>query len=141
MRQIAVIFLAMLLSAATGPSATLEVDVSGVRDGRGLIHACLTAKPAHFPDCQSDPAARTESVPSDTRQIVFRGLPPGRYALAVFHDANANRRLDTFMGIPREGFGFSRNPVIRFGAPRFEKVNIDLAPGFARTSVKLQYLL
>lgn len=141
MRQIAAILLALPLSAATNPSATLEVDVSGLRDGRGIIRACMTANPAHFPNCQGDPAARTESVPGDARQIVFRGLPPGRYALAIFHDANANHRLDTFMGIPREGFGFSRNPVVRFGAPHFDKVNIDLPPGFARTSVKLQYLL
>ena len=129
------------LIAANSATATLEVDVSGVRNSRGLIHACLTTKPAHFPDCESDPAALMASAPSNARGIIFRDVPPGRYALAVFHDANANRRLDTFMGIPREGFGFSRNPVIRFGAPRFDKVNIDISPGFARTTVKLQYLL
>jgi uncharacterized protein (DUF2141 family) len=141
MRQIAAILLALPLAAANAPSTTLQIDVIGLRNSRGFIHACLTAKPAHFPDCQSDPAGLTASVPSNAREVVFRNVPPGRYALAVFHDANANRRLDTFMGIPREGFGFSRNPVIRFGAPRFNQVDIDLAAGFVRTSVKLQYLL
>lgn len=141
MRQIVIMLLTLPLPAANTPSATVEVDVSGLRSSRGFIHACLTARPEHFPECQSDPAAQTQSVPSTAGQVVFRNVPPGRYALAVFHDANANRRLDTFMGIPREGFGFSRNPVIRFGAPRFDKVSINLAPGFARTTVKLQYLL
>lgn len=46
-----------------------------------------------------------------------------------------------FLGIPKEGFGFSRNPAVRFGAPRFEQVYIELGPGFTRTSVRMQYIL
>lgn len=129
-----------LLAASTQPSS-LQVDVTGLRDTRGAIHGCLTREPSHFPDCKSDPAALMQTAPASARKLTFRGVPPGQYALAIFHDANANRKLDTFMGIPREGFGFSRNPTIRFGAPRFEKVSIELAPGFARTTVRLQYLL
>ena len=123
------------------PTATLKVELSGLRDQRGMVHACLTRSPAHFPDCKSDPAAIMQTIPGTVRELLFRSLPPGRYALAVFHDENANRKLDTFLGVPREGFGFSRNPTIRFGAPRFDKVTIELATGFARTSVRLQYLL
>ena len=141
MRRIAAIFVTMPLGATSPPPATLEVDVTGLRDTRGAIQACLTRAPAHFPDCKSDPAALTQSTPAGMRNLTFRGVAPGQYALAIFHDANTNRRLDTFMGIPREGFGFSRNPTIRFGAPRFDKVSIELKSGFARTSVRLQYLL
>jgi len=129
------------LAMAEIPTATLKVELSGLRDQRGMVHACLTRSPAHFPDCKSDPAAIMQTIPGTVRELLFRSLPPGRYALAVFHDENANRKLDTFLGVPREGFGFSRNPTIRFGAPRFDKVTIELAPGFARTSVRLQYLL
>jgi len=130
-----------LLTATNAQPASLEVDVTGLRDTRGSIHACLTRASSHFPDCKSDPAALMQTAPAGARKLTFRGVPPGEYALAVFHDANANRKLDTFMGIPREGFGFSRNPTIRFGAPRFDKVSIDLEPGFARTSVRMQYIL
>ena len=133
--------LALAMGATNASSATLEVDVSGLRSARGMIHACLTRHPAHFPDCKSDPLALTQTVSGKAQTIVFRGIPPGNYAVAVFHDANANRKLDTVLGIPREGFGFSRNPTIRFGAPRFDKVSIELEPGFARTSVRLQYVL
>jgi uncharacterized protein (DUF2141 family) len=106
-----------------------------------MIHACLTRSPRYFPDCKGDPNALTQTVSGTSRSLEFSGVAPGRYALAVFHDANANRRLDTFMGIPREGFGFSRNPVIRFGAPQFDKVSIELGPGFSRASVRMQYIL
>ena len=68
-------------------------------------------------------------------------LQPGTYALTVVHDENLNHKLDTTLGIPREGFGFSRNPVVRFGAPKFRQVDINLDSGFTRASGRMQYLL
>src|SRR4051794_36156922 len=123
---------ALLLAAqVTGapPSASLEIDFQGLRNAKGIIRICLTRDPAHFPDCSGDPAALTQSVSASARAVEFGRLPAGRYAISVFHDENSNRRLDTFLGIPREGFGFSRNPAISFGAPHFDKVNIRIAPG------------
>lgn len=48
-------------------------------------------------------------------------LPPGTYAIAVIQDLNDNQKLDkTFIGMPKEPFGFSTNPKIRFGPPGFD---------------------
>lgn len=135
------LFAIALLSGTSAGTATLQLDIEGARNARGSVHACLTQDRAHFPDCSGDPAAIRQSVPATARTLRFTGLAPGSYAVTLVHDENDNRKLDTFMGIPREGFGFSRNPVIRFGAPRFDKVNIDIAPGFARARVRMQYLL
>lgn len=126
--------------AAQTASSTLEVDLEGLRNGRGLIQACLTQDRATFPNCGADPRAIRQTVKTSAR-LIFTGVPPGTYALTVFHDENANNRLDTILGIPREGFGFSRNPVVRFGPPRYDKVNIQLGPGLTRMRVRLQYLL
>ena len=123
------------------PAATLVVDIGRLRNSRGAVHACLSRNPKHFPDCRADPAALRQSVQAGTRELRFTGFQPGRYALTLFHDENNNQRLDTMLGIPREGFGFSRNPTIRFGAPRFEQVSIELPIGFTRQSVRMQYLL
>lgn len=132
-------FLPLLLTAAA--TSTLEVDVENLRNAKGLIQACLTRDRTHFPDCKSDPASLKRAVNSTSPRLLFAGLPPGQYAVALFHDENANQRFDTMIGIPREGFGFSRNPVVRFGAPRFDKVSMQLAPGYTRIRVRLQYLL
>ena len=130
-----------ILAAASDAATTVEVDVEGLRNHRGLIHVCLTRNPDHFPDCRRDPRAVRGSAAATDTHLRFTGLAPGRYAVTLFHDENANQRLDKLMGIPREGFGFSRNPVIRFGAPRFETVGIELGGGFTRTQVRVQYLL
>jgi len=94
------------------------------------LRVCLTADPDNFPACVDDADAVTRSVPAATPALRFDGLPLGTYAIAVIHDENNNSRLDTLAGIPREGFGFSRNPPIRFGAPRFAAVRDAFAANF-----------
>ena len=131
-----------LLAAAEAPaSGQLEVSIERLRSNRGQVHVCLTRSSAHFPNCARDPAALKRSVSATTGSVRFDGVQPGAYAVSLFHDENGNGKFDTFAGIPREGFGFSRNPTVRFGAPRFRQVVIDLGPGFARQAVRMQYLL
>lgn len=130
-----------LLAFAATQTAMLEVDLDRVRSARGLIQACVMQDPANFPNCGADPHARRLVVKAGSPTLSFEGLAPGEYAVALFHDENSNGRLDTLLGIPREGFGFSRNPTVRFGAPRYDRVDIRLAPGLNRVRVRLQYLL
>ena len=102
---------------------------------------CLTTQPRSFPNCQDDPHARHLTVP--TRQagmLKFEGLPTGEYALALIHDENGNGKLDTFMGIPKEGFGFSKNPAIRFGPPSFVSARMAIGSGEHDETVKVKYL-
>lgn len=134
------IFSGMAIGSMTSAS-TLEVDVDGLRNSRGVIQACLMQDRSKFPNCGADPAAIRQTVSASAARVIFVRVTPGNYAVTLFHDENANRRLDTVLGIPREGFGFSRNPVVRFGAPRYDTVNIEIAPGFTRIRVRLQYLL
>ncbi len=133
--------LILLALGGNASPAELEVRLERIRNQQGVIHLCLTRNPAFFPDCGKDPRAVKRSVAGAPGPIRFNGLEPGSYALSAFHDENRNGRLDTLVGIPREGFGFSRNPVIRFGPPRFDQVRIEVATGFSRQTVRMQYLL
>ena len=138
---VSAILIWLALAAAQGP-AELEIQVQGLRNMRGAVRLCLTRNPAHFPDCNRDPAAVKRSVnAAQAASIRLGGMAPGVYALAVIHDENGNGRLDKFMGIPREGFGFSRNPRIRMGPPSFEEVRFELRTGRVRQSVQMKYLL
>lgn len=132
-------FLPLLLAAVQ--TTAVEIDLEGLRNSKGVIQACLIRERRHFPDCKADPGAIRQTVPARAGRLLFSDLPPGQYAVALFHDENSNAKLDTVLGIPREGFGFSRNPVVRFGAPRYDQVSIELAPGFTRIRIKVQYLL
>ncbi|QDZ08932.1 DUF2141 domain-containing protein [Sphingomonas panacisoli] len=129
-----------MLPANGAPTTNLDLSVTGLRSAKGMIRVCLTADPANFPGCVDDKRAITRSVPATQRDIRIVGLAPGNYAAAVIHDENSNARLDTFAGIPREGFGFSRNPRIGFGPPRFSAAAFAVG-GVAETQqVTMRYM-
>ena len=130
-------FLPLLLAAADPAELTLEVR--GLRNTRGLVHVCLTRDPHHFPDCQNDRQSLRRSVPAAQAGRIILSGPSGDYALAVVHDENGNGRLDTSVGIPREGFGFSRNAPARFGPPRFADARFTLQ-GHQTMAVTMRYI-
>lgn len=123
------------------PVSSLEVKVEGLRSLKGQLRVCLTADPKNFPACVDDARAVTRTVPAGDLGLRYEGLPPGHYAVAVIHDANGNAKLDTVLGIPREGFGFSRNPAIGFGPPKFSAAAFDLTGESGAQAVKMRYLL
>jgi uncharacterized protein (DUF2141 family) len=123
------------------PVADLHVDVAKLRSSKGMLRLCLTADPKNFPACVDDARAVTRSVPATQATMTFAALPTGDYALAVIHDENGNHKLDTLLGVPREGFGFSRNPAIGFGPPRFAAARFSLSGGADAQHVRMKYML
>ena len=57
----------------------------------------------------------------------FLNIPIGSYAVAVMHDVNDDGKCNrNFLGIPKEGFGFSTNrkPILK--EPSFDQVKIEV---------------
>ena len=138
--------MAALLAAAPGAAeepagVSLDIRIEGARSDKGTIRLALCPEGAAFPDCK-DKVVRTATLTLEhgRAQAQFTGLRPGTYGVSLFHDANGNGRMDTFMGIPREGYGFSRNPPFRPRAPRFAEAAI-VVDGKATTTIKLRYVL
>ena len=75
-------------------------------------------------------------------RIDVAGLLPGEYAVSVIHDENDNRKLDrNFVGIPTEGIGFSRNPVLAFGPPSFKSSEFAAVSGDTSATIRMKYFL
>ena len=117
------------------------MTLQGLRNNRGQVRLCLTRDPRHFPDCAGDPDSVKRSLPSGEAGSITIDVPLGDFALSVIHDENSNGRLDTFLRIPREGFGFSRNPQIRMGPPRFDETRFNVSRVNATQSVRIRYIL
>jgi len=67
-------------------------------------------------------------------------LPPGTYAIAVFHDLNGNKELDkNFAGIPKEGFGFSNKSIGFFGPPDFSDTKFSVSKNNQTVKVELKH--
>lgn len=134
---------ALLAVAASTPPVDqpLSLEVQGLRSAKGNILICITRAARYFPDCSGDPDKRHLVIPARAQAIPLGVLPPGDYAIAIIHDENGNGKLDTFVGIPREGVGFSRNPVIRFGAPGYNAAHFTIGTAPVRQMIKMKYFL
>jgi len=70
--------------------------------------------------------------------VCFASQPPGRYAVATYHDENANRDLDQKLNrMPKEPFGLSTNPKLRWGVPKFEEADFEVPPEGAAITIRL----
>ena len=133
------------LSTAPGnaaDNATVTVVVTNLRNTHGMVQACLTAAPGHFPDCDRDPASHRLTVHAAASTVLqFTDVPPGNYAVAVLHDENGNGRVDKVLMVPREGFGFSRDAPVRFGPPTFADAVFAMGHDAQRQTIRMRYML
>ena len=132
------------LAGATPPPQDVSVLVTGLRSNRGQVMACLTADAARFPDCGKDPAAAKLAVPvraGGSLMLDFGAVPPGHYAVSIFHDENGNGKLDKMLMLPSEGFGFSRDAPVRMGPPKFDAAAFDVTTQDVRQTIRMRYML
>ncbi len=70
----------------------------------------------------------------------FENIPPGTYALAVVHDENMNGKLDSnWLGIPKEGYGFSNDVKAVHGAPSFSDASFPYDGQNLNFTISLHY--
>lgn len=141
----ALLIAALALGGASPPEPVaphdLTVTVEGLRSQRGQVLACLTANPRAFPDCAKDARARKLAVPAgEARTLVFAGLADGTYAVSLLHDENGNGKPDMALMMPKEGFGFSRNPAIRFGPPAFARAAFAMGGSARHETIRMRYM-
>ena len=111
-----------------------------LRSTKGVLRICLTTDATRFPSCIGDANAIRLHLPATEKSFSLPGLRYGGYALAVIHDENGNHQLDKLAGIPREGFGFSRDPAVRFGPPRFASARFEVGHETESERVKMRYM-
>jgi uncharacterized protein (DUF2141 family) len=128
-------------SVGASVGADVSATVTGLRSSKGRVLACLTAHAAAFPDCKRDSTAYVARAPAGARvELDFGAVPPGRYAISLFHDENDNGHLDTRLMMPREGYGFSRDAPVRFGPPPFASAAFAVGSDGQRQTIRMRYL-
>ncbi|MEK7302583.1 MAG: DUF2141 domain-containing protein, partial [Pseudomonadota bacterium] len=101
--------------------AQFRVTVNGVGSG-GVLNVGLYDDPEHF--LFKKGRKRTVRIPAaEGQQKVCIDLEqPGTYAVAAYHDIDANRKLKMRWNmLPGEPFGLSNNPEQHIGFPKFSE--------------------
>ena len=130
------------IGAGAPTGADLQVQLSGIRSAKGVVHLCLSAQPGKFLDCKADPTAVSRTLAAGAAARIDLGpVKPGTYALLVVHDENRNGKLDMMMGIPREGFGFSNNPSMKPRAPKWEEIRFAMPASATVQQIRVRYVL
>jgi uncharacterized protein (DUF2141 family) len=126
------------------PGPELIVEVEGLKDHVGKLKVEI------YPGVEGDflqddnklinegkTFRRVEGpVPGERVPHICVRLPgPGRYAVMVLHDRDANHRFNW----QHDGVGFSRNPHLGWTKPRADTVAINVGNGVTPLRVVLNY--
>jgi uncharacterized protein (DUF2141 family) len=120
--------------------STVTVRIEGLRDDRGTLFVAFYDNQRAFADKQGHRIGGTVRPRNRGAVLVFDDVPPGKYVVAFFQDLNGNHKLDTnLFGVPKEGFGFSRDAMGKLGPPTFEAAVLDIPAGPVSVVMKARY--
>jgi uncharacterized protein (DUF2141 family) len=136
----ALLTITAITSPAQSTTCALTIHVDGFRNQKGELGVTVFKSPDGWPEDNNKALTHGGHPFSGNQGTVQLQLAPGRYAVAVIHDENANHKLDrNFMNIPKEGFGFSNNPRVLLTAPSFDTAAFQFACPSAEMSIHLIY--
>lgn len=121
------------------PTVAITLVITNIPKAIGSMRIALFDREKGFRDEAF--AVRKDVFPlSDLRAtFTWHDLPPGRYAVAIYHDANNSGKLNTnFFGIPTESYGFSNNAMGTFGPPSFQETSFTVEVGTKIVPIKLR---
>lgn len=125
-------------ATAAGAPGTLRVEITNVRNAKGVVRIDLCQESEFLKKC----AIFTDvKAASGTVVATIGNVPAGTYAISATHDENMNQKVDRgLFGLPKEGVGFSNDAPIRMGPPRWTDARFAIA-GAKAISLKMRYFI
>lgn len=105
----------------------LTLKVTNIENIQGDLYVALFNSSDTFLGKAS--IGKVVKVEGNTVEVIFTDLQNDKYAAAIFHDENANGKLDLEQfGIPAEKYGFSNdiNPAELKRSPVFEECMFEV---------------
>ncbi|PZO53463.1 MAG: hypothetical protein DCF16_06595 [Alphaproteobacteria bacterium] len=133
MLRTALIALVLAAGCATAPAqadetATVTVQLTGLQPQGSVMMQVFNSAEGYGSGDQL--TARQIPITAASASVSFENVPPGQYAIRLFHDVNGNGQLDTNpFGIPTEPFAFSNNARGRFGPASWEDAVFTVTAG------------
>jgi uncharacterized protein (DUF2141 family) len=120
------LFLGSVPTVAASDYDDLRIEVSGFDSNNGQFIAKLFSMGDDV--LKEGRWQASSSIDDKHATLTFSHLPPGQYAVVVFHDLNSNGVIDhNFIGLPTESLGFSNNFSLSptSGLPNFDKLKFS----------------
>ncbi len=128
------------LAAVPVRAAELLIEVIGLRSADGKIHLAVYDRPEEFPRGDKRLFETVVEAAAEKVRIVLGDLKPGTYAVAAYHDENANDKFDKgLFGIPLEGYAFSNDATVFLGPPAFAAAAVTVNADGAHITITMTY--
>jgi uncharacterized protein (DUF2141 family) len=104
----------------------IKVEVKNVKNDEGKMFFALYDNEEDF--LKKEIKGEIKVITNNTCLITFKNVPPGTYAVSVFHDENDNGKMDVNgLGIPIEDFGCSNDAKGFMGPPKWKNAKFELS--------------
>ena len=124
------------------PAMALDVTIEGLRNTAGDVVVCLwRSQDQGFPNCTKGRPWKTLKAPASKPIVNFSDVPPGTYAVSMFHDEKRKGEPETnFFGMPTSAVGLANNPRVGpTNRPTFDKAKV-VVPDTKAISITAKYL-
>ncbi len=137
------LILVFLFGSAITKAQNIEVVFSGIRSSEGRIRLEV------FIDEQGFEKEKGIMIKYFKKTNLLDGvmnvkfdLPPGTYGLALLDDENNDDKMNySFIGLPKEGFGFSNYYLSGLFKPKFEVFKFTVIKGQSqKVHMKIRYM-
>jgi len=123
------------------PHSTITVRIEALRNDKGTVYVSLFDNKKAFGDNKNAVVSGQARPANRAAVVVLDNVVPGRYALSFVHDENDNKKIDTnWIGIPKEGFGYSKDVMGKFGPPKFDDAVMDVPAGPVTVVMHAKYM-
>ncbi len=131
------ICLAVVAQYGYGQSTTLLITVPNINPIKGEIQVSVYDNDESFLKENEESRIYRFKVKGANGKFVINDLPNGEYAFIIYHDENNNKEMDkSIIGMPKEGYGFSKNFQPGLSRPDFENCSV-----FMNQDVKIEIRL
>jgi uncharacterized protein (DUF2141 family) len=138
------IFLLLLLPATTVDAQNVEVTITGIRNTEGQMGIGVFRDNESFMKEQAYREMQfvKKDISSGEMKVQFT-LPPGTYGIALVDDENSDDVMEyNFLGVPKEGFGFSDYYDTGLKKPKFDSFKFTLDKGQKKNiKIRVRYIL
>ena len=139
----AAIVLQVLWISGAALAADLTIEVKDIRSKEGKLQVAVFDQEAAYDKSDISQSYATLTLPINAENSTFtlHEAPEGRYAVSLFHDENADDKLETGLtGIPKEGYGTS-NAANKYDQPSFASASSQLENDDVRLTIQMHYMV
>jgi len=115
----------------------LKITITNISPTGGNLYIAVYDKEETYMNPDKAFLLKIVSIDSKIEHIVFKDVPPGEYAIAIFQDINGNGELDKKdAGIPKEPYGFSNDARGKLGPAKYKDAKFSFSKDMV-LSIKL----